>query len=181
MKITVKLPGGGTLEFEGDESEFTRVTAFLENPPESLTAEPPAGTGLIPDVDDPDVPERPAALTPAAVVERFDQIEPQNDQERVTIIAQLAMESGEEGVTYETLEGLYRELGLPMPAQFPTKTLSNAKGSGLVLPVRRGLWRPTHRGANFARGFGRQERHARRPRAGSRPTGSNNREGGDSD
>ena len=38
MKVSLKLANGATLEFEGDEDEFERVSAFLGDPPDSLTA-----------------------------------------------------------------------------------------------------------------------------------------------
>ncbi|TMK76962.1 MAG: hypothetical protein E6G45_11405 [Actinobacteria bacterium] len=110
--------------------------------------------------------------------ERLEKVEAANDQERVTVMAQLAVESGRPGVDYRTIIELYTELGLPKPAQFPAKTFSNAKASGLVKLVKPGLWKPTFRGENFARGLGRTERGNRRGSA--RPKDSNNG-GGESD
>src|SRR5439155_14941634 len=103
----------------------------------------------------------PGRLEPGAVLARLEQVEARNDQERVTVIAQLAMENGREGIDYGTLGSLYTELGFRMPAQFPAKTFSNAKASGLVTMIKPGIWRPTYRGTNFARGHGRGERPPR--------------------
>jgi hypothetical protein len=92
----------------------------------------------------------------------------------VTVIAQLAVEAGREGVDYDTLNRLYAELGLKKPALFPTKTLSNAKYSKLVT-VKPGIWKPTLKGENFAKGHGRATSGSRR----SRPKGSSTTKGGE--
>ena len=94
-------------------------------------------------------------------------------------MAQLAVDTGKEGIDYPTLNLLYTELGLPKPAQFPTKTLANAKNSGLMRMVKQGVWRPTLRGENFARGLGRGERQPRR--STTRPKGAHTNQGGESD
>jgi hypothetical protein len=179
MKISLKLANGATLEFDGDEAEFQRVAEFLAEPPESLTA----ASQELPDAPPPDSDPGNAgsnergSLTPAAVADRLNRIGVANDQERVTVIAQMAVEAGGEGIDYDTLTTLYTELGFPTPAQFPAKTFSNAKASGLVVPVKPGLWRPTYRGANFANGHGRG---AAVPRAPARRTTSLDA-GGESD
>jgi hypothetical protein len=183
MKISLKLANGATLEFEGDEAEFERINAFLSAPPESLTAAP-SGAGATPlqsSPEDVDPPPRlsAAALEPAAVAARLEQVGAKNDQERVTVMAQLAVESGKEGVDFATLDHLYTELAFRKPAQFPTKTLSNAKASGLVRLVKPGIWRPTFRGENFARGLGRGDREPRR--SPQRPGTSTSNGGGETD
>jgi hypothetical protein len=94
-------------------------------------------------------------------------------------MAQIAVESGQPGVDYQTIHELYTELGLPKPAQFPAKTFSNAKASGLVKLVKPGVWKPTYRGENFARGLGRAERGNRR--GSGRSKASQRDEGGESD
>jgi hypothetical protein len=125
MKMTIKLANGATLDFEGDEKEFEQVTAFLANPPDSLTAEASerkTDGGAGPNGDDDEGGgggDQSTLLTPANVAARFEQIEPRNDQERLTIIAQMATEGGKDGVSFEQLEILYRELGLPTPAPAP--------------------------------------------------------------
>lgn len=175
MKISLRLPNGATLEFEGDKSEFERLSKFLESPPDSLAAEVvPVGStgggaasGAI---------SGQASLEPAAVLQRLDQVGVNNDQERVTVMAQLAMDTGKEGIDYATLNHLYTELALRKPAQFPTKALANAKSSGLVRMVKPGIWRTTFRGENFAKGLGRGERAAPR-RSSSRTQASNDGEG----
>jgi hypothetical protein len=188
MKISLKLANGALLEFEGDAAEFERVSAFLEQPPDSLTATPPpeatvirpAHTRPTPNATAPDdLEDSGPYVEPAAAMERLEQVGADNDQERVTVMAQLATEAGHEGVNYETINHLYTELGFRKPAQFPAKTFSNAKASGLVRSVKPGIWKPTYRGENFARGLGRgPERPARR--TGSRQRSSSN-QGGESD
>ena len=44
----------------------------------------------------------------------------------MTVRPKLAVDGGNDGIDYVTLNSLYRDLGLKKPAQFPTKTLSNA-------------------------------------------------------
>jgi hypothetical protein len=182
MKISLKLANGALLEFEGDSSEFERISNFLEQPPDSLTATPPVGAGvkrLAPKEPAPEESEDGGSpVEPAAVMERLDQVGADNDQERVTVMAQLAAEAGGEGIDYGTINHLYTELGFRKPAQFPAKTFSNAKASGLVRMVKPGIWKPTFRGENFARGLGRG------PERPGRRTGSRSRvpdQGGDSD
>lgn len=184
MKISLKLANGAVLEFEGDKSEFERLSKFLESPPESLAAATNAEqsrfetSGQGENESPPPAPV--SSLEPSAVVARFEQVGARNDQERVTVIAQMAVEGGREGIDYDTLNQLYTELGLRKPAQFPSKTFANAKGSGLVKAVKPGLWRPTYKGENFSRGHGRGERQqARHP--GSRSKGSTSNSGGDRD
>jgi hypothetical protein len=176
MKINLKLANGAILDFEGDEAEFQRLSEFLAQPPESLTAGSASPSSAPDDSSQQKSPEIPRApLAPAAVASRLEKVGAANDQERVTVIAQMAQESGLEGVDFETLAQLYSELGFRKPAQFPSKTLSNAKSSGLVTPVKPGVWRPTYRGENFAKGFGRDTQPRRRP------TSSPREPGGDSD
>ncbi len=158
MKISLKLANGATLEFDGDEAEFERVSAFLADPPESLTSgQVPDGGDGSGDGETADSRDRHgrAPIDPGNVAARLDELGARNDQERVTIMAQLAVDSGKDGIDYESLNSLYTELALKKPANFPTKTLSNAKYSGLMKMVSPGLWRPTYKGENFAKGHGR--------------------------
>ena len=117
-------------------------------------------------------------LNPANVAAQLDAVGARSDQERITVMAQLAVDGGSDGIDYETLNNLYGELGLKKPAQFPTKTLSNAKYAGLMKMVSQGIWRPTYIGENFAKGHGRGGSAA--PRKARRKASSNN-EGGESD
>jgi len=182
MKISLKLANGAELDFEGDGAEFERVSRFLEAPPDSLTAAPPArGPGLGNAPGDPNggsESDAPLRLEPATVAERLEQVGARTDQERVTVMAQLAMESGAEGLDYASVEVLYTELAFRKPSRF-AKTFSNAKTSGLVKSVKPGVWRPTYRGENYARGLGRGERPGRRSSA--RPKASPDTGGGESD
>jgi hypothetical protein len=180
VKFSLKLANGAILDFEGDTEEFERVSQFLAEPPDSLTSEAPLGPdpeSLPPATDEP--PPTPATLDPETVLHRLEHVGANNDQERVTVIAQLAVESGKEGIDYDTLNRLWTELGMWKPAQFPAKTFANAKSSGLVTPVKPGLWKPTYKGQNFARGLGRGERSTRRSPA--RPKLANRSKGEESD
>ncbi len=166
MKISLKLANGATLEFDGDAAEFERVSDFLTDPPDSLVAEPPPGSTLSPPQtggSTPDAGEPEARLDPAAVAAQLEAIGARNDQERVTVMTQLAMDSGREGIDFATVSELYTDLGFPKPAQFPSKTFANAKASGLVRLVTRGLWRTTH--------LRRTDSHRRKLRARSWTSG----------
>jgi hypothetical protein len=184
MKISLKLANGATLEFEGDSAEFERISEFLAEPPESLTAEAPPGvvpkTVRSTSFGGNDQGSDGDKLDPAFVAAQLEHVGAVNDQERVTVMGQLAVESGRDGVDYATLETLFSELALRKPAQFPAKTLSNARASGLMKKVKQGIWRPTYRGENFAKGLGRTERGQSR-RSAARPNNSTRNEGGDSD
>jgi hypothetical protein len=168
MKISLKLANGATLEFDGDATEFERVSDFLTDPPDSLVAEPSPGSTLSPPPtggSTPEAEEPEVRLDPATVAAQLEAVGARNDQERVTVMTQLAMDSGREGIDFATVSELYTDLGFPKPAQFPSKTFANAKGSGLVRLVTRGLWRTTHIGENFAHGHGRAaDRSTRRVR-----------------
>lgn len=133
-----------TLEFEGDSAEFERVSEFLAEPPDSLTADAPPHSAVADAIPDPDHNQSlpGSALEPATVLRRLEQVGATNDQERVAVLAQLAVDGGKEGIDYPTLNHLYTELGLPKPSQFPTKTLANAKASGLMRMVKQGSLAP---------------------------------------
>lgn len=180
MKISLKLANGAALEFEGDSAEFERISDFLAEPPESLSAAPastpepevtPNGGEALVTVGD----DGKGNLEPAVVAAEIERVGARTDQERVTVMTQLAIDSGRDGIDYETLNYLYAELGLKKPAYFPTKTLSNAKYSGLLAMVKQGIWRTTYKGENFAKGHGRGGSTSRRPR----PKGSVPSEGGE--
>lgn len=181
MKISLKLANGAMLEFEGEESEFTRISEFLANPPDSLTTAPSPERhhAKLPNGADDEAPPPVTRLEAVDVAERLEQVGARNDQERVTVMASMAVEGGKDGVDYETVNRLYADLGFRTPSQFPAKTFANAKSSGLVTKVKPGLWKPTYKGNNFARGHGRGERQpSRRP---SRSKGSTPKAGGETD
>src|ERR1700693_2718864 len=155
MKINIKLPGGGTLDFEGNAEDFQRVTEFLADPPASFTesgtpARPPFRTGHQQGLSGEDGEPEPiidgtSPLDARNVATRLESVGARSDMERVTVMAQMAVEAGEEGLDYPTVDRLYTELGYRKPARFP-KTFSNAKAAGLVRNPSYGLWRPTVRG-----------------------------------
>src|SRR5688500_2999828 len=113
MKISLKLANGSTLEFEGDKAEFERVSQFLAEPPDSLAAKPTGGSSS--PAASPEVVPAGGPLDPAVVTARLEQVGADNDQERVTVMAQLALEAGKEAIDYETLTNLYTELALKKP------------------------------------------------------------------
>jgi hypothetical protein len=169
MKIQVKLPNGAELDFEGDQDEFERVTAFLSDPPEAMNVpareqtENPEGK----EGDGEGNGGETASLEPAFVAERLNMVGASTDIDRVTVIAQLAVEAGMAGADYQLAERLYTELGFRKPSRF-TKAVANAKSRNLVRTVGQGIWKPTYLGENYARGLGRATREPQR-RGGQRP------------
>jgi hypothetical protein len=159
VKISLKLPNGAELEFEGDEAEFERLQGFLAQPPESLNT--PTSRTTVSGTEDSAgdqavVESRTSVVTPEVAAERIEMVGARTDIERLTVIAQLAVEAGMPGADYPTAERLYTELGYRKPARF-TKAVSNAKTRNLVRPVGQGIWRPTYIGENYARGHGRRD------------------------
>jgi len=155
MKISLELPNGARIEFEGENEEFKLFTAFLAKPPElveglgSMSAQKgiPAPTGANRATAELETGD---PLAPQNVAERLKAVGASTDIERVTVMAQLAVDAGREGLDYATVERLYLDLGLKKPSRF-TKTFSNAKTRNLVKSVSQGVWRPTVPGENFAR------------------------------
>lgn len=186
MKISLKLASGATLEFEGDGEEFERISAFLSNPPPALTASAPVSAqAVIPagvqhgDLGGEGLGEEVPPLDARNVATRLEGVGARSDMERVTVMAQLAVEAGEDGLDYGTVGRLYTELGFRKPPRFP-KTFSNAKTAGLLRSVKYGLWRPTVKGENYALGHGRpKDGGARRASAPSRT--NDDAVGGDDD
>jgi hypothetical protein len=161
MKFTIKLASGSTLDFEGNAEEFDQVKAFLSDPPTGFVASSVEATDPLEEDDRDGGDDELDALDPRNVQLRIDEVGARTDMEKVTVMAQLAVEAGEEGLDYPTVERLYVDLGFRKPARFP-KTFSNAKNAGLVRSVKYGVWRPTVRGENFARGLGRARDSTRR-------------------
>ncbi len=104
----------------------------------------------------------PDSLDPRAVAKTIERIGAKTDIERVTVIAQAAVDAGLPGIEYDAIDKLYGDMGIEKPARF-AKAFSNAKGRGLVKSVKHGTWAPTVQGENYAR-FGTKP--AKRPRRG---------------
>src|SRR5688572_30708342 len=100
MKIKIELPNGATLEFEGDQAEFDRVKQFLAEPPDALSAPPTRSPTKDLEGDSGDGEGENgevATLDPGFVLERLNMVGASTDIERVTVIAQLAVEAGMAG------------------------------------------------------------------------------------
>lgn len=173
MKIELQLPSGLRITFEGDEAAFDRFTGFLNEPPGFVEH---LGSGAAIEAADstPELEESTDGgssgptddpLSARALHERLREVGATTDMERVTVIAQAALEAGREAIDYSTVDTLYVELGLPKPARW-AKTFANAKSRNLVRSVGHGLWRPTVVGENFAR-FGTRETSRSRARRSS--------------
>jgi hypothetical protein len=155
MKITLELANGDKIAFEGDEADFERFNKWLAKPPalvEKLGATPAPASRALPGNGGTANKELEAgdALDPRIVAERIKAVGAATDIEKVTVMAQAAVDAGREGLDYATVERLYSDLGFKKPPRF-TKTFSNAKTRNLVKSVSQGVWRPTVPGENFAR------------------------------
>jgi hypothetical protein len=170
IKIALRHPSGLEIEFEGDENAFDRFAKFLAGDLGGfMRGVAPASAG---ELESSDRALRPIPLTsdegsdggsgsgqplgsngaidPRAVAAHMEQIGATADIERVTVIAQAAIDASLEGIDYETIERLYRDMGIPKPARF-AKAFSNAKTRGLVKSVKHGVWATTVQGENYAR------------------------------
>lgn len=185
IKIGLRHPSGLEIEFEGDKDDFTAFAEFLTGdlggfvqaltPASTGPTRVPALTraqddGGIEGSEGDDGLEGPDSgplgsdgrIDPRAVASRIAFLNASTDIERVTIIAQAAIDAGLEGIDYATIPRIYDDMGLPKPPRFP-KAFSNAKGRGLVKSVKYGVWAPTVQGENLAR-YG--QRPNRRPKRG---------------
>jgi hypothetical protein len=184
MKIELETPSGLRITFEGDEDDFELFTGFLTELPglaETLGSRP---AELPPAEKKPPTPDEPPnggdSFGAHQVATRFEAVEAKTDIDRVTVIAQLAVESGADGVDYDTADRIFEELGYPKPNRW-AKTFHNAKVRGFLRSAgERGTWRPTVQGENFAR-LGRKDAPTRRRTPSRRPNQNALGPGGDSD
>lgn len=147
MKLEITLPSGLRLAFEGERAD-------LDHTAELLKLGEVVGTGLdappaTPQLNSGQENGGADALEPKALAERLKKVEAKNHIQRVTVIAQAAIDAGMEGLDFNTVERLYKALGVPKPGSWKA-TFSNARTAGLVQNVGRGLWKPTTQGENYA-------------------------------
>jgi hypothetical protein len=148
MKLEITLPSGLRLAFEGERSDLDH-TAGLLNLADVVTTgrnAPPAPPELNPGGDG---SASAKTLDPNALSKRLDQVNAKNHIQRVTVMAQAAIEAGMEGLDFATVESLYKSIGIPKPGSWKA-TFSNARTAGQVQNVGRGLWKPTIQGENYA-------------------------------
>lgn len=176
MKLTIRLASGASIEFEGDAEDFGRFTGLLDQLPDladKLTSGvadttqlspppplPPAGSNGGGD-GEPEG-EANASLDARAIRDRLTRVGATNHVERVTVMAQAAVEAGQGGVTFEQADELYTSLAIPKPGSWKS-AFGNARTKGFVQNVGRGKWKPTIPGENFAR-------YGTRGRSGGRQT-----------
>lgn len=148
MKLEITLPSGLRLLFEGERADLDHTAALLKldtvvgnglhkapKPP----AELPSG----------EVPASGNALDPRALAKQLEKVQAKNHIQRVTVMAQAAVDAGMEGLDFATAEGLYKELGVPKPGSWKA-TFSNARTAGQVQSAGRGMYKPTTQGENYA-------------------------------
>jgi hypothetical protein len=138
MKLEITLPSGLRLAFEGERTELDDVVG-------TGLAAPPAVPGLNPG----DNSSKATSLEPKELAKRLDKVGAKNHIQRVTVLAQAAIEAEMEGLDFATATRIYKALGVPKPASWKA-TFSNARTAGLVQNAGRGLWKPTTQGENYA-------------------------------
>jgi hypothetical protein len=181
IKLNLKHPSGFEFSYEGPEEGLQAALAVVSeelkttlqvaaNPVPKPVVAAHAATG-----DDDAAQADSAEDTPLdarAIAERFEAVGARTDIERLTVVAQAAIEAGHDGLDYGTLDRVFLEMGLKRPPKW-RPTFSNARTRGYVQNIGRGLWKPTVIGQNFA--LLGERAPARKPRA----TRTNN--GGDDD
>jgi hypothetical protein len=188
MKLEVTLPSGTRLAFEGEREDFDHMSELL-NLPEVIGTGFQASAPVLPPSNPPGhggdgggngegADETP--IDPRALTERLQEVGVSKHTERVTVMAQVAVEAGREGIDFATAERLYRAIGEPRPANWKS-AFSNARVAGLVQNVGRGLYRPTTRGENFALYGAEASGRTGRRRSGTRPQDDDSQGGGEDD
>jgi hypothetical protein len=183
IKIALRHPSGLEIEFEGDDQSFDRFTKFLtgdiqgfiggleplnlerddeRNDDETHTLDEPGDNG-------PALASN-GEIDPRALNERIQALGAKTDIERVTVMAQAAIDAGLDGLDSRTADKLYDELGIPKPSRW-AKAFSNAKAKGLMRSAKYGVWRPTIAGENYAK-HGLTPPVRRSPRRGSSGEGA---------
>lgn len=147
MKIEIRFSSGAAALFEGEREDFDLFQRVLHDKQLNAIATPTTAQGE-------QSPNGDAAaingdLSPQGLQARLDRASAQTDVERAAVLAHAAVEGGEEGLTTALADRWYSELGLPKPANWRA-TFSNARAAGLLHSSKRGVWRPTTAGENFA-------------------------------
>jgi hypothetical protein len=169
-QFTIKWPNGAELTYEGEVS-FDELLDLLDRdaPPTLLTGGGPGGRQTV-GSDGGDGGGGGGrggggnGFDYQSIEARFEEVAARTDVERVTVLAQVALDAGLSGIDTETAENIYRELGLRMPGNWRS-TFSNAQTRGYLRNAERGVWRPTAAGENFARRGERRPSPQQRRRA----------------
>jgi hypothetical protein len=146
-QFTIKWPNGAELTYEGDVSFDELLDLLNRETPALLASTPPVSSQAR---SEPKAEARSTGFDFPSIEARFQEIQARTDVERVTVMAQVAVDAGLPGLDLATAENVYRELGHRMPGNWRS-TFSNAQTRGYLRNVERGLWRPTAAGENFAR------------------------------
>lgn len=181
-KIAIRLRGF-EIEFEGDDTAWAQFAKFVSGDLQRVvdglgvargTDDGPGGTpdddtsnGGAGDSDAPPPPPPPPgtdALNPRAVEARMKEVGASTDIDRVTVMAQAAVDAGLPGLDYPTVGRLYTALALRKPPTWRA-TFSNAKQRGYIESVAQGVWKPTVPGENFARYGDRKSTTGKRRKA----------------
>jgi hypothetical protein len=166
-QFTIKWPNGAEVTYEGDVS-FETVRELLDRDPPRIATTPASATPRIQRQsptsgggEEPEnIPEAPR-VDFAYLDAQLQEVGARTDVERITVLAQVAIDAGAPGLDIATAENWYRELALRMPGVWRS-TFANAQARGYLRREGRGLWRPTSAGENFARRGERRPSPARR-------------------
>jgi hypothetical protein len=182
MKIALRHPSGLEIEFEGDEEAFKSFVHFLgsgvqpfvqglESRSEQDRAQDQDGASDTDDGGDENGEDAfdGNALDPRTLAVRMEKVGAKTDIERVTVMAQAAVDAGRDGLDSKLADSLYDQLGFPKPSRW-SKAFSNAKARGLVRSPKYGFWAPTVHGENYAKHGTKPP--PRRRRSGAGPGGN---------
>jgi hypothetical protein len=165
-KLSIRLPSGLEVSFEGDNGDLKEFRGFLEGDlPELVKQLQPS---LAPPSPRPSpMPESKAttksasAAKPApeptdaidldigALAHRLDEVDAKTDIERVAVMAWCAAQAGAPGLDSKLANRLYTELAIPKPGVWRS-TFQNAKRRGYLKSAAQGFWTPTYAGENLA-------------------------------
>jgi hypothetical protein len=174
MKISIQLPTGLEITFDGDQADFKLFQDAYPELPELLRATEPGGSPE-PSASDPQnahhvheeaPPSSRTGVDVRVLDARLSEVNATTDIERVAVMAQAAVDAGLPSLDYQTADRLFEDLGLRKPAKMRA-AFQNAKSRGLVRSVGQGTWRPTVAGENFARYGRKPARRASRSSASS--------------
>jgi hypothetical protein len=163
MKLEIRHPSGFEVTFEGDEQDFDRLRGFLDELPQ-IAGEAASTTDSKGNSGTGDDKQEPRTIDVHALDAQLQEVGAKSDIERVTVMAQKAVEAKSEGIEYATAEQLFDDLGLPKPQKIRA-TFQNAKSRGFVKRVGRGTWQPTVAGENFAKYGGKGRRSGKTVRS----------------
>lgn len=148
MEVELRSSSGAGIRLVGTDDEIRYLIDLVKDEgPGLLTVVGENATDVRPSPSGEDDAPRTGG-DPRELSVRLERIDASSDIERMTVMAQHAVENGLEGLTTEVAQRWYTELGLPKPGVW-SSTFGNAKQRGYLHHTAAG-WRPTTAGENLA-------------------------------